>query len=121
MAAAMTYPACLRLPFPTLAAAPLLLAAPPPGRAALPLPDPDDGGLTLPPGFRALVFADQVTATAPAEQRHDALRFLTVAPNGDIYINSDQDIASVLNYVRANFAPEAPRVTAQDVSAQRGK
>lgn len=56
-------------------------------RAALPTPDPDDGGLTLPPGFRALVVADQVTSAPPAPGR-DALRFLTVAPNGDIYVKS---------------------------------
>ena len=29
---------------------------------ALPAPDPDDGGITLPPGFRALVFADNPLA-----------------------------------------------------------
>lgn len=59
----------------------LTLAAP----AAQPLPDPDDGGLTLPPGFRALVVADHVTT------HHDALRFVTVAPNGDIYVKSSED------------------------------
>ena len=56
--------------------------------AALPTPDPDDGGLTLAPGFRALVVADNVTGTTRAEQRRDALRFITVAPNGDIYVKS---------------------------------
>lgn len=58
--------------------------------ATLPQPDPDDGGLSLPPGFRALVVADQVTGSNPAEQRRDALRFLTVAPNGDIYAKSSR-------------------------------
>src|SRR5690606_5903649 len=38
--------------------------------------DPDDGGLTLPPGFCALVVADGI---GPA-------RHLAVAPNGDIYV-----------------------------------
>ncbi len=45
-------------------------------RADLPQPDPDNGGLTLPPGFHALVVADNL----------GPLRFITVAPNGDIYI-----------------------------------
>lgn len=56
-------------------------------RAALPAPDPDDGGITLPPGFRALVFADHVNAANP----HNALRFLTVAPNGDVYVKGYRD------------------------------
>src|SRR5450759_5382137 len=47
---------------------------------ALPAPDPDDGAINLPPGFRALVVADNLLAGRP----RDALRFLTVAPNGDI-------------------------------------
>ncbi|HVU33391.1 MAG TPA: c-type cytochrome [Opitutaceae bacterium] len=54
-------------------------------RAALPAPDADDGGLTLPPGFRALVVADHVTAP------REALRFITVAPNGDIYVKSSRE------------------------------
>lgn len=49
--------------------------------SALPASDPDDGGISLPPGFRALVVADNLTG-----RFHDgALRFLTVAPNGDLY------------------------------------
>ncbi len=43
--------------------------------AGLPAPDTDDGAITLPPGFRALVVADDL----------GPLRFITVAPNGDIY------------------------------------
>lgn len=49
-------------------------------RAALPAPDADNGGLTLPPGFRALVVADKLKP----------LRNLTVAPNGDIYVKTRQ-------------------------------
>jgi len=45
-------------------------------KAALPAPDPDDGGLVLPPGFRAIVVADKLGPT----------RFITVATNGDIYV-----------------------------------
>ncbi|OHE80611.1 MAG: hypothetical protein A3G75_08015 [Verrucomicrobia bacterium RIFCSPLOWO2_12_FULL_64_8] len=57
-------------------AAPLLFLAPAlPGRAALPTPDADDGVIKLPPGFRALVVADNL---GPA-------RFLAVAPNGAVY------------------------------------
>ena len=55
--------------------------------AALPTPDADDGGITLPPGFRALVVADNLLANRP----RDALRFITVAPNGDIYVKSTAD------------------------------
>jgi glucose/arabinose dehydrogenase len=44
--------------------------------ADLPKPDRDDGAITLPPGFRALVVADDL----------GPLRFMTVAPNGDIYV-----------------------------------
>jgi glucose/arabinose dehydrogenase/mono/diheme cytochrome c family protein len=45
-------------------------------KAELPTPDPDDGGLKLPPGFHALVVADKLGGS----------RFLTVAPNGDVYL-----------------------------------
>jgi len=57
-----------------------LLVATLTARAALPAPDADNGGLTLPPGFRALVVADKLKP----------LRNLTVAPNGDIYIKTRQ-------------------------------
>jgi glucose/arabinose dehydrogenase/mono/diheme cytochrome c family protein len=49
--------------------------------AALPAPDPDDGGINLPPGFRAFVVADNLNSRF----KGGALRFLSVAPNGDIY------------------------------------
>lgn len=49
-------------------------------RATLPAPDPDNGGLTLPPGFRAIVVADKLKP----------LRNLTVAPNGDVYVKTRQ-------------------------------
>src|SRR5258708_16108740 len=54
-------------------------------RAALPVPDPDDGAITLQPGFRALVVADNLNSDRSTGRRTDVLRFLTVAPNGDIY------------------------------------
>jgi glucose/arabinose dehydrogenase/cytochrome c5 len=63
----------------TLLAVLSLGAAPAP--AAL-RPDADDGGLTLPPGFRALVFADNL----------GPLRFLAVAPNGDVYVKGKSGI-----------------------------
>ena len=44
--------------------------------ADLPKPDRDDGSIALPPGFRALVVADNL----------GPLRFMTVAPNGDLYV-----------------------------------
>lgn len=52
-----------------------------PGFCALPVPDVDDGGISLPAGFRALVVADNLTSRFHA----GPLRFLTVATNGDIY------------------------------------
>lgn len=48
--------------------------------AALPAPDADNGGLVLPPGFRALVVADQLKP----------LRNLAVAANGDLYLKTRQ-------------------------------
>ena len=75
---------------PTLLASLLLssLALHLPGRAevppggtkagALPAPDADNGGLTLPPGFHAIVVADKLKP----------LRNMTVAPNGDIYVKT---------------------------------
>ena len=65
----------------------LVLFLAPLTRAALPVPDPDDGAINLPPGFRVLVVADNLLAGRP----RDALRFLTVAPNGDIYVKSTAD------------------------------
>ena len=47
-------------------------------RAELPAPDPDDGAIKLPAGFRAVVVADNL----------GPLRFLTVAANGDIYVKT---------------------------------
>jgi len=48
--------------------------------AALPVPDEDNGAISLPPGFRALVVADNL----------GPLRFMTVAANGDIYVKTRQ-------------------------------
>ena len=50
-------------------------------KAGLPTPDADNGGLILPPGFRAIVVADNLKP----------LRNLTVAPNGDIYVKTRKD------------------------------
>jgi glucose/arabinose dehydrogenase len=54
-----------------------LAAALPSGRAAAPACDPDNGGITLPAGFCAIVVAD---ALGPA-------RHLAVAPNGDVFVS----------------------------------
>ena len=56
-----------------------------PVRAALPLPDPDDGAIELPAGFRALVVADNLNSDPNTGRKTNVLRFLTVAPNGDIF------------------------------------
>jgi hypothetical protein len=53
--------------------------------AALPTPDPDDGGITLPPGFRALVYADNLVVGKRVGRTPENLRGLAVAPNGDVY------------------------------------
>lgn len=53
--------------------------------AALPAPDADNGGILLPSGFRALVYADNLVAGRKVNNRGDNLRFLAVAPNGDVY------------------------------------
>jgi glucose/arabinose dehydrogenase/cytochrome c5 len=45
---------------------------------SLPKPDPDDGAIRVPSGFRALVVADNL----------GKLRFLAVAPNGDLYVKT---------------------------------
>jgi glucose/arabinose dehydrogenase len=60
----------------------LALSAP---RAVLPTPDPDDGAITLPPGFRALVVADNLVAGKKVDNSVERLRGIAVAPNGDIY------------------------------------
>ena len=57
---------------------------------ALPAPDPENGGLSLPPGFRALLVADNLTAGRKIENSTDKLRFLTVAPNGDMYAKTSR-------------------------------
>ncbi len=56
-----------------------------PARAALPVPDADDGAINLPPGFRALVVADNLNRDRAGGKDNDVLRFLSIAPNGDIY------------------------------------
>lgn len=63
----------------------LLLAAAAIARGALPAPDADDGGITLPPGFRALVFADNLVVNKRVGNTNERLRGLAVAPNGDLF------------------------------------
>lgn len=62
-------------PRPWLALAALLAL---PLDAQLPAPDPDNGGITLPPGFHATVVADDL----------GRLRFMAVAENGDVYVKT---------------------------------
>ncbi len=52
---------------------------------ALPVPDADDDGLVLPPGFRALIYADNVVVGKKVGNSHENLRGLAVAPNGDVF------------------------------------
>jgi Glucose/sorbosone dehydrogenases len=58
----------------------LALAAGPLLAAASLTPDPDNGGITLPDGFRAVVVADKLKP----------LRNIAVAPNGDLYAKTRQ-------------------------------
>jgi glucose/arabinose dehydrogenase len=51
----------------------------------LPAPDPDDGAIVLPPGFRGLVVADNLVVGRKAGNTVERLRGIAVAPNGDIY------------------------------------
>jgi glucose/arabinose dehydrogenase/cytochrome c5 len=52
---------------------------------ALPLPDPDDGAIYLPMGFRALVVADNLVVGKRVGNTPERLRGLAVAANGDLY------------------------------------
>lgn len=51
----------------------------------LPAPDPDDGAISLPRGFRALVVADNLVVGKKTGNSTEKLRFIAVASNGDIY------------------------------------
>lgn len=53
--------------------------------AALPTPDADNGGLELPPGFRALIVADRLIDGRKIGQNNDQLRFLAISSSGDLY------------------------------------
>lgn len=71
----------LRLLLATLLPACLLL----PAVASQPVPDADNGGLSLPPGFRAFIVADNLNAGRSVGKQYDMIRFLAAAPNGDLY------------------------------------
>ena len=51
----------------------------------LPTPDPDDGAINLPTGFRALVVADNLVVGKRVGNTPEKLRGLALATNGDIY------------------------------------
>ena len=70
---------------PKLLHAVLLLCATSTAFAALPAPDPDDGAIDLPPGFRALVVADRLVVGRKTGNTPERLRGIAVAPNGDVY------------------------------------
>src|SRR5688500_20400448 len=63
----------------------IILARPLSAAAPLPSPDPDDGAINLPPGFRALVVADNLVVGKRVGNTPEKLRGLAIAPNGDIY------------------------------------
>ena len=66
----------------TLCAIAAAAAVPP----ALPVPDPDDGAISLPPGFRALVVADNLVVDRKVGNNSENLRGIAVAANGDLYV-----------------------------------
>jgi glucose/arabinose dehydrogenase/cytochrome c5 len=63
----------------------MLALAPFAHSAAVPTPDPDDGAINLPPGFRALIAADNLVVGKRVGNTPERLRGLAVAPNGDLY------------------------------------
>jgi len=60
--------------------------------AALPKPDLDDGELKLLPGFHALVVADNL----------GPIRFISVAPNGDVYVKKTRNGLIALRDTKAD-------------------
>jgi mono/diheme cytochrome c family protein len=54
-------------------------------------------------------------AVLPADRE----KFSSAMPPFSIY--SDADLAGVINYLRANFAPAAPKVSPEQISAQRSR
>jgi glucose/arabinose dehydrogenase len=58
--------------------------------------DADNGGITLPPGFCAVVVADLVVDGAPARARH-----MAVTPSGDVFvaINSPRNVQPSLGII----------------------
>lgn len=63
----------------------LRFATPGQSASAQPKPDPDDGAISLPPGFRALVVADNLVVNKRVGNTPEKLRGLAVAANGDLY------------------------------------
>ena len=59
-------------------------AAPAAASVASLAPDPDDGGIQLPDGFRAVVVADALKSGDTT----GAIRFLAIAPSGDAYVKT---------------------------------
>ena len=79
-------------------------------RAALPSPDPDDGGLTLPPGFHALVVADNL----------GRIRFISVATNGDIFIKKQGRGLLALRDTKGNGRADVVRTFGNDMGSGTG-
>ena len=117
--------------------------------AALPAAAPDDGGIALTPGFRALVAADPLVMGKKAENTPEKRRFLAVFPNGDLYAklmlsnilalcgtegdgrfdrsqaggagdgDSDDAVAGVMNVLRKPVAKAAPGVSPAQIAGRR--
>ena len=88
----------------------------------LPAADEDDGGITLPSGFHALVYADDLVVGRRVGRSRENLRGLAVAPNGDVYAkgkfgkiwalrDADHDgRADLIPTKSSSFAGETPGV-----------
>src|SRR4051812_4431385 len=63
-----------------------------PRPAASPQCSPDDGDITLPPGFCASIFADEIGVA----------RHMVVAPNGDLLISAGDADAAGTTHVRGD-------------------
>ncbi|MGQ0835698.1 MAG: PQQ-dependent sugar dehydrogenase [Gammaproteobacteria bacterium] len=80
-----TRPRRARAALPGIGCAALLAAIFATSANSLPVPDADNGAITLPPGFRAQIVADNVVAGRMAGKNTERLRFMVVAPNGTLY------------------------------------
>jgi glucose/arabinose dehydrogenase len=81
-----------------------------PSHATLPQADPDDGGLKLLPGFRALVVADHL----------GPIRFISVSPGGDIFAKKTSNGLIALHDSKGNGRADVARTFGAEFGAGTG-